>query len=291
MKKAEISASLLAVLVCLVVVLTVPFVMASSSATHTVSLAVVGTNTPTIDAVDPIAAQDVTPGSTKTITFSFTVSDNDGYTNLNDSSASAYFTKSGETTRSNTSCSVTNIDWNTNNYTCAVAMQFYDAAGTWNVNVSINDKDGRHAENATTTFTYNTGLHMTMTPTAVSFGTNLVAGQQDVAATDDPIVITNKGNVNITQVNVTAYALIGETLPAYSISASNFEANDADAAGGDTLVNATAITVNGVTANRGASSSDSVYFYLDVPSSNIQPQTYSTSGGTVWNIGVYGTSS
>ena len=66
---------------------------------------------------------------------------------------------------------------------------------------------------------------------------------------------------------------------------------NADAAGGDTLTNATAITVNGVTVNRGASSSDSVYFYLDVPSSNIQPQTYSTSGGTVWNIGVYGTSS
>jgi len=282
----------LGILLSFALIYVVPLAIAGSSDTYNVTAGITGSNNPVIDSVGSISAQDVTPGSTTTVSFTFTVSDNDGYHNLNNSTATAVFNRTGETSRSNTSCASTNVDWNTNNYTCSVGMQFYDATGTWSVNVSIRDDDSNFVQNTTTTFTYNSGLHMNMTPDSISFGTTLNAGQTNVSATDDPIVVQNIGNYNITQVNITAYDLVGVTYPSYTIGASNFEVSATDTAdSGSALSNAIAVTASGVTSVRGASSTDSLYFFLDVPSTNIQVQTYNTVGGTDWTLGVYGTSS
>jgi hypothetical protein len=239
---------------------------------------------PVITDIASITAQDPTPGSTTTVAVWFVANDDDG--DLNNSAAAVYFTKSNEAIRSNTSCSVASINSTANNYSCPVGMLFYDAPGIWNVNASIRDISGNYTENTTTNFTYNTGLHMSMTPAAINFGTNLITGQQNVAATDDPIVITNKGNVDITDVIVVAYDMVGETYNSYVIDAYNFECDIDDVADDTIQLSDSSYThIDDITLiSRGASSTASLFYHVDIPSSDIQVQTYSTAGGSDWEI-------
>ena len=240
---------------------------------------------PTIVNIATVSPKDPTPGSTTAVAIWFVADDADG--DLDNTTVAVYFSKTGEATRSDTNCSAAGINETANNYTCSANMQFYDAPGSWTINVTISDLTFNIAYNDTTAFTYNSGLHMSMTPTSISFGTALNVSQSDVAATDDPIVIQNIGNVNVTQVNVTAYDLVGETYSSYTIGSSNFEASATDSANsGVNLSNSAPVTVTGVAIDCGASSTDNVYFFLDVPSTNIQVQDYSTTGGTSWVIAV-----
>lgn len=290
MKKIDIGLAMM-LLIILSILVAVPFIVfAGSSDTHTVNMTIAGSNTPTIDDVSVISAQDVTPGSTTGVIVEFTVSDNDGYLNLDNTTDAAVYNKTGETSRSNTTCTAENIDWNTNNYTCNVSIEFYDSSGSWDVNVSISDDDSNYVENTTTSFTYNSGIHMNMTPTAINFG-SLNPGDTDKNATDDPITVQNIGNINLTALNITAYDLVGETDSSYFIGPGNFSVNVTDIATGTALINATQVTIPDWTINRGASSTDDAYFWLDVPSTGIQVQSYSTAGGTDWTINVFGTSS
>ena len=236
--------------------------------------------------IKSISAQDPTPASTTAVEIWFVANDADGAGNLDNSTAAAHFSKAAEATRSDTTCSAASYNATAINYTCSVDMQFYDGPGVWTINVTVDDAESNTATNTDTNFTYNSGTHMTMTPTAVNFG-SLNVGATDKNASDDPIVITNSGNVDIATVNITAYDLVGEAASSYTIGAAQFEANAADAAGGDTLSNGAAVTVAGVTIAHGPAVSDNVYFYVDVPSTDIQVQSYSTAGGTDWTVAVF----
>jgi hypothetical protein len=82
----------------------------------------VGNSAPTIDWVEEIGTQTPVDDSTRTISFLFNATDTDGESNLDDSTASAYFQLTGETTRSNTSCTPTVSSANTQQYNCTIDM-------------------------------------------------------------------------------------------------------------------------------------------------------------------------
>ena len=281
-------------LVTLMLFLCSGLALAATSGTTDVS-ATVSNVAPTITAVESVAAQDPTEDSTTTVSIKFTADDQNGVSDLDDSSASVTLSKSGETSRSSTStCSVTDISSTSANYTCSVDMWYFDGAGTWTINVSVQDSSAVVAYNDSTTFTYNTLKAIKVGPSSISFG-SVSIGQTDIGATDDPIIINNTGNVDIAvnTTSVTAYNLHGTTTTTEYIGADQFSVNINDAADGDALINASAVTISNAiisagnhSVNDGSTGQEYIYSYLETVPSGISAQTYDTSQLGAWVIAV-----
>ena len=89
----------------------------------------------------------------------------------------------------------------TETYTCAIDLQYYDKSGSWTINASIYDNAETYAENLTFTMTYDPLTAMILGKSSLNF-TNAAMGEQNKASDENPQVIDNRGNQNITQVNV-----------------------------------------------------------------------------------------
>jgi len=267
--------------------------LAATSGTTNVSATVTNT-APTIVSVASVPAQDPTENSYTTVSISFVAEDQNGVDDLDDSTASVTFSKTGETSRSSTSCSVTDISSTQANYTCSVDMWYFDGAGTWTINVSVADLSAVTAYDDSTNFTYNTLKAIQVATGSISFG-SVSIGQTNIGATDDPIVVDNTGNVDIAvnTTSITAYDLHGTTTTSEYIAASQFSANDVDASEGEALVNATQVTIVDIvipagnnSLDDGSTGEDWIYVYLEEVPSGISAQTYDTSQLGAWVIAV-----
>ena len=270
-------------------VLTTKLVEAPSSGTTTVALTI-GNSIPIINwtAIDD-STVDLTQGSTKKIEINFTATDSNGATDLNDTTSSAKISTT-EFSAQNTSCARTVSSGITREYTCEIYLPYYyNASASWAINASIEDNQNTTGANDTEVFTINTLEYMVMTPTAVNFGTGLTAGTNDVAATDDPIVLNNTGNTPYGELNVTGYDLVGQTTPTEIIPAGSFAVNVLDAATGNAMINNTAVVITNFDLPKfdGATGvqSDDTYYYVDLPI--LSAQQYSTTGSTVWTLEVF----
>ena len=266
------------------------------AASDTTSLSIeIGNTAPVVDFVSSIPAQSVTEAGTTAVTFSFTATDTDGVDNLDDATAKGAFSLTGETTRTNSSCSlVGDLDSDTANYTCTIRVYYWDGAGDWTINASIEDINNAYAENTSTTFTLSETTAMVMSPTALTWPSISLTSTNQLS-NNDPITINNTANKDITDgnVKVTAINMQGETTTTEYLLASNFTVNTADACDtGTAMVNGTATGVSGATITAGNNSAgqgqEELYFCLEEVSSGISQQTYSTAGaGTdAWTIGV-----
>jgi len=237
-------------------------------------------NPPSVDTVSSVSPQTPNAENVKKVEVNFTVTDTNGISDLNHSSAKAVFTNSTITREGN--CSNNTVDSNTVEYNCSVNMQYYDYAGTWAINVSIMDNSQASAYNATTDFTYGELIYIQVSPTIFGFGDYYPPGPSYQAATSNPLEIDNMGNVNLTEINVTGYNLVNGS---YTLGVSNVTVNVTDATG-TTLQNANAITipdaaiyvdVGGVDAN------ESLYFYITIP--NVPAIYYNSSSSWVISAG------
>jgi len=239
-----------------------------------------GNNPPTVDTVSSVSNQDPNPEIVKAVLINFTVTDIDGTTDLNHSSAKLTVNQSG-ITRTGT-CSNKTIDSDTEEYNCTVNLEHYDLPGAWSINVSIRDNSEASAYNATTVFSYNELLYIQVSPVAFGFG-DFYSGQQDQAATSNPLQIDNLGNVNLTQINITAYNL---TNGSDTIGVSNIVVNISDSASGTALQHATNVTIpfaNVSMDTAGGEINESLYFYIDVPF--VRPLYYQSSSSWVISAG------
>ncbi|MBU1198713.1 MAG: hypothetical protein KJ685_02665, partial [Nanoarchaeota archaeon] len=239
-----------------------------------------GNNPPTVDTVTSVANQDPNPEIVKAVLINFTVTDTDGTTDLNHSSAKVTVNQSG-ITRTGT-CSNNTIDSDTEEYNCTVSLQHYDLPGAWSINVSIRDNSEASAYNATTVFSYNELLYIQVSPVAFGFG-DFYSGQQDQPADSNPLQIDNLGNVNLTQINITAYNLINDS---NTIDVSNIVVNISDSASGTALQHATNVTIpfaNISMDTAGGEINESLYFYIDVPF--VRPLYYQSSSSWVISAG------
>lgn len=255
-------------------------VLADTSDTTQVS-AQVGNRAVSVYDITAISAQDPTEGTTKAVTFYCAVNDPDGNSDIQ--VVNATMTK-GAGLNSADCGSGSAINATANNYTCTVDMNFYDESGDdWDYTCYAYDLST--TDDMESTFTYNELTAWTMTPTSIGFGT-IYLGQTNIGATDDPIELTNTGNVDLSGlIKVKALDLKGVTTPAEFIPAGNFSSNVADASGGDAMVNNSAITITGTSLDIGASSTEDLYFYIEeVPSSGLSYQTYNTAGLGQWAI-------
>jgi hypothetical protein len=243
---------------------------------------------------------DPTAGNFVSITFNATVTDADGYADINTTSVSANFTKLNEGVRKNTTCLNMTSFGNSINFTCTVQMWYFDATGTWNISVSGKDfGTGNLVQNISTTFTYGSLNSISIYPTLVSFGTVAQGDKNKTATGSTPTTINNTGNVNFTNVSVTGVNLYGEGAePTQFISVGNLSVGnntgssiECDAVVAATLLNGTAIRVYNTTLTRGNLSTGSgaaqeqvYYCFRTIPSVGISSQPYSTSAGGQWTI-------
>ena len=273
-----------------------PRITGEATTANTALNITVGNTVPTITVVNAIAAQDPTIGATTSITFNFTATDTDGASNINLSTAQAFFNKTGESTRSNSSCINTSIGVGNNiNFTCTINMQYFDLNGAWTINTTIKDNSAAYAENSSTTFTYNLLTAMVMAPTSLSWQ-QLATTDTNVGSNNDPIVVNNSGNDIDLNVNVTSYNLRGETTLTEFIYANNFTIENASqGCSGTAMVNASSINITSALLQRGnnsinyanaTSGQEEVFFCLKGLPGGISQQSYSSSAYGSWIVAV-----
>jgi len=235
----------------------------AGSGTHSTILGV-GNANPAVTAVYSVANVDLNAGTTKTVYIAYNVSDNNGYADLNTSEAKVYLTKTGETTRSNTTgnCAVSNNGGLVATYNCSVIMQFYDGAGTWTINVTAKDNTGLSAYNDTTTLTVNALDNILLNASAINCGTLSSPSTNNKC---DTLLVTNRGNQNYGYFNETAYDL-KQALDGAYIASSSFRVNVTDSSTGTALANATKVKIPSSALVKGAASTLPMYMYVDIAS-------------------------
>jgi len=248
----------------------------------------VGNTAPVITAVSVVPATDPSLNGKKNITINFTAEDDDGAGDLGN--AQINLSTGTETSRFNSSCATDGgVFGNKQNYTCTVAMYYFDLNAAWTINATINDSANTLSSNGTTSFTYNLLTGMSMAPTSLSWG-SLTVTSTNVGSSNDPVVINNTGNDVITVINVTAIDLAGETTVTDIIFASNFTVNTQDASDNTTMVNATSVQIDVANFTRGnhtiggETGREELYFYLEAVNDDISSQAYSSADGGAWTV-------
>lgn len=260
-KQGKMNRSAFAVVVLLA--LAISLAVYAGSDTHTTSFDV-GNANPTITNVESVAAVDLNPGTTTDVYVLFNASDNNGYADLNFSSAQVVLSKAGESDRTSSSCSAIANGTIESRINCTIAMQFYDDDGSWTINVSIADNAAALAYNDTTTVTVNALDDILLNDTAISCGSALASPSSDNGC--DVFKITNRGNQNYASLNYTGYNFDDDLTGTYVINVGNMSVNVTDSALGQSLVDSAPITITDAVLPDGASSDEVIYPYIDIPS-------------------------
>jgi len=251
---------------------------------------------PSITTVSTLAAQDVSENTVKYVVFNFTAYDGDGAADLNSTAAIIRINRTGETDRVNSTCSTDGSSFgNYQNFTCRLDLWYFDGAGGWSINATIKDVGGNVATNQTQIFTVNPLTAITLHPSSLTWPSVAVT-DTNTLSNNDPLVLNNTGNVDISSPNVeiTAIDLFGEVTPSDIIYAGNFTVDETNACdAGPVMVNGTATGVTGSVLNAGNNSvndgstgQEQLYFCLEALNPGISSQSYSTAQGGAWTIGV-----
>ncbi len=240
-----------------------------------------------------------TEGTSTTITLNFTALDIDGVANLDNSTAQAAFSKSGQATRSNTSC-ITALGASNStamNYTCTIKMWYFDAnANDWIVNVTIEDINNAMAENSTTRFTLSLLTAMVMSPTNLTWSA-IGATAVNTGSNNDPIILNNTGNDIDLTINVTGRDLRGEVDISKYIYANNFSVSNATEGCPTTfstnMTNATSLNItatilqrgnNSLSFNNATSGQEETFYCLKGVLPITSAQSYSSSAFGSWIV-------
>ncbi len=227
---------------------------------------------PNITNIEPISDVTLVADSTKEINVLFNVTDPNGVNDINKSTAKASVFKSGEATRYNYSCTNVSEADNTIRFNCSIQMYFYDGDGAWNGNVSIQDNSEVWETNETVNFSVNTLDDVDIDDTTINWA-NLAPGSNDNEG--DAITFTNKGNQDYASINITGQnAISGSNI----LASTQFSIDvDTGQSSGQTYLDENnSIEWTGASLNHGASETEVMYTYVDIPSGQ-QPGTYTTS--------------
>ncbi|MDO8563593.1 MAG: LamG-like jellyroll fold domain-containing protein [Nanoarchaeota archaeon] len=269
----------------------------TANVTFTVSVAG-GNSVPIITSVNLASTFSITENSFTPAKLNFTVYDADGFTDINFSNAKAQFNRTLEITRKDPSCiNTANFSTNYANFSCTVSIWYFDGSGDWTVNASIGDLSSANAVNQTALFTLGQTSAFVTSPGNLTFGT-LSRGASNQTASNDPLLLNNTGNKNITagNIQINATDLIGETNAAYGIWAANISvgvttgsSGECDISGGInnatnmhnksgfTSINQSRLLVGNHSANDGSTGQEQLYFCIRTIGTEIISQAYTTN--------------
>ena len=260
----------------------------SSPVTHNIT--VTAGSSPIVYDVVNETMTDVSSGPTEDsptyVIINFSVSDSDGFGNINDSTAAISFNFSG-TTRSNTSCARYAGSGNIANYTCNVTLWWFDAPGTWSINASISDTSNNYAENITDTFYLGATDGFSSSPSELTWG-SISPGEIGVEPSDN-VLMNNTGNRE-RNIQINATDLLGEENPAQALWAANFSAHTDTGCGGTTMVADTYTAVSGATLPIGnytidnTTGQEEIFICLEAANAILDAQSYSTAARGTWTV-------
>lgn len=277
----------IAVGVCVVVAL-IAIVYTAYADSDELAVTFTGTNyDPVVDTCN-IATSSFNPteSSTTAVTVRFNASDTNGVADLNTTLAkvelddATTFSAVYESA-SNSSCTTSNVDANTTQYTCTVQMQYWYSAANYSARCSAGDNNdttlvtGDHAN----AFAYAQLVASTVDGTAVSFGTITSDNYNtNVSDSNSPVNITNTGNVQLATVSVTGANASATGKP--NIDISSFLVDDDSTTAGAQVLNTTIQQITGVTVPTEDSSAggntDALWVWFQVPTS-LEPGSYSAT--------------
>jgi hypothetical protein len=259
-RKVQHTTTILTFSILLSIVL-VPAIVFVGAASTTFTPSVTVTNQPPTITIP--ASQSITgsAGTTAVVYIIFNATDINGAADLDNATAQITINRTGETSRTSSSCTPTTIDATKNGYNCSITILYYDAQGTWTVNASINDSSDNFVQNSTGSVTVNAIDAIALTQGSISFtGT---PGTNDVAASPTPQRVNNTGNSDYTSVSVRGFSF---TSGSNVLSVGNATVNVSASGGlGQVLINNTPIAVTSAALNKGAVSLQNLSFYLDIP--------------------------
>jgi hypothetical protein len=251
-----------------------------------VNLTLSGNTAPVIIFVQSGVSAVPLESSTRTINILFNASDTNGESDLDYSTAQVIVTFSGEQQRTSSSCVNYENDSLVKAFNCTVSMYYYDMDGDWTINATVRDLATSAAENNSINFTFGQLQAVRSNIDGITFGS--VALGATAGASNDPLMLNNTGNQNFTQVNLTAFSLIGQTISSQSINASSIYVNASSDNFGKRLVNGTMVNIPNANLSRdrnGVDTNVSLYFWVSMPSSGLSNQVYASSRN--WTISVF----
>jgi DNA-directed RNA polymerase specialized sigma24 family protein len=239
---------------------------------------------------------DVSPGPNEGPSFTpviinFTAQDENGFENLNDSSARINFTYNGEI-RENVSCAriLDQSSGNEANYTCNVTMWWWDSPGTWRISATIKDNEQNEVTNDSSTFYLGLTKGFKTDYSSLSFP-EISPGSTGIESSE-VVILNNTGNDEVS-IEINATNLYGESNPAYVLGASNFSSHTLAGCGGTSLVAQSYTTVSGAllqvgnyTINDGTAQEE-LYFCMEQANSDLIAQYYSTNKAGSWTIRIF----
>lgn len=226
----------------------------------------IGNIVPTIPQVYSISAITLNGGTTKLVTIIFNASDDNGYGDLDISTAQVSLSKGGEITRTSSSCVAIENYTLISTISCDITMQFYDGEGSWVINASISDLASEEAINDTTTATINALDYVTQDVTYVRWISATLDTNDNEA--DNTITLTNGGNQLYLNFDITGQNATGQVFSDL-INANQFNVDNetGKTSGQIYLQNDTNIDVSSKLSLNTHSSSSTIqaYFYADIP--------------------------
>ena len=225
----------------------------------------VGNSVPTITNVETGITVTLTAESSVTANVTFNVTDLNGFADVNDSTAQCIGFKTGESSRTSTSCTSLVQSGNDVSYDCAVDFQYFDAAAAdWAWNCTISDNSAANATNDTVSFTVNSLNFVDVNSTIVSW--SLVNSNTTDEEANAPINLDNGGNQDYETSFVTAFNATdgSNTIPASAFSLDNLTGQTT----GQTYMaeNVSINITSFFTLPHGNLSNEDIFVYVDMPS-------------------------
>ena len=225
---------------------------------------IVGNSAPIITWVNSSITITLTAESSKSVNVLFNVTDLNGYADVNDSTAQCIGNKSGESSRTSTSCSAQDQSGNDLRYNCTVSFEYYDAAASdWIWNCSVSDNYPASVYNDTATFTINDLNYVDINETTLSWSS--VTPNTDDEEANAPINLDNGGNKDYGSATVTAQ---NATNGSNVIPATDFSLDENPGATTTQTYmadNSSVAITSWFTLSHGSGASEDLYAYVDMP--------------------------
>jgi len=285
--------------------------VASSSTTVSITI---GNDPPTIGNVSIASSWSVTVSGNTSVIFSFIATDPQGSNNINTTSATANFTKSGETTRYNDTSVIADSGGCVSegaygdasiNFSCTIPVVYYDGTGTWTVDAFVEDLNDNTAQNSTQTFSLGQTTSFSLQVSAITFPSS-VPGDTNVTPSTGGIYMNNTANDPIASgdINVTAVQIHGDSdgstfIPAENFTISTVTGSDAecDFSSGDDVfrvdnksilttatTNSTIITSATLPVGIAGTNEETLFMCLLHVPNDLTSQVYSTDDEESWEI-------
>jgi hypothetical protein len=188
----------------------------------------------------------------------------------------------------NSSCYSYNISATARRFECKLPMQYYYAAGIWAAELQACDLNLLCNMTVMGSMTYNELKAWVSDTDTVSFGGYRLS---DAAIFPDYVTLRNTGNVNNTNITLTAYSLVGISDPSYLLPADGVVfkvgpvANWGTATG---LLSGVAVRIDGAYLDRRGPTTGLLTLYFGINPSALPPETakqvYHNDVGQEWYL-------